>query len=42
MLLRMVESNEISAHFAASWYGVALLNTRSRIGLPYLLSPTWK
>src|SRR5579859_878939 len=42
MLLRMVESKEISAHLAASRYGVALLSTRSRMGLPYLLSPIWK
>src|SRR5450759_301675 len=32
----MVESKEISTHFAASFCGVAIETTRSRIGLPYL------
>ena len=42
MFDRIVESNEISTHFAASAIDVEPVTTRSITGLPYLLSPTWK
>ena len=38
----MVESIEISAHFAASLSGMLRRITRSMIGLPYFDSPIWK
>ena len=41
-LLFSVLSIDTSAHLAASSSCVKGVSTRSRIGLPYLLSPTWK
>src|SRR3712207_3892817 len=41
-LLMIVESNDTSAHFTASRSEVRRRTTRSMIGLPYLLSPSWK
>ncbi len=40
-LLRMVESMETSAVSAAVSRLVAGVRIRSRMGLPYLLSPIW-
>ena len=41
-LLRMVESKDTSTHLAASSSVVVASITRSRIGLPYLVSPVCK
>jgi len=38
----MVESMEMSAHFAASESAMLRRVTRSMIGLPYFDSPSWK
>ena len=41
-LLRMVESMETNPHKAAVSRLISLEMMRSRIGLPYLLSPIWR
>jgi hypothetical protein len=41
-LERSVESKEIKLQRSASCSGISYFKARSKIGLPYLLSPIWK